>query len=80
MVLTMPAISFAQEFTNETVTVKGDEVQDNVVEAKDANVTVNGSLSHNADGDSIIADSSTVTVNKFLEFHDPLNYPCCDIR
>ena len=68
MVLTMPAISFAQEFTNETVTVKGDEVQDNVVEAKDANVTVNGSLSHNTDGDSIIADSPTVTVNKFLEF------------
>lgn len=63
MVLTMPAISFAQEFTNETVTVKGDEVEDNVVEAKDANVTVNGSLSHNTDGDSIIADSSTVTVN-----------------
>lgn len=68
MVLTMPAISFAQEFTNETVTEKGDEVQDNVVEAKDANVTVNGSLSHNTDGDSRIADSSTATVNKFLEF------------
>lgn len=68
MVLTMPAISFAQEFTNETVTEKGDEVQDSVVEAKDANVTVNGSLSHNTDGDSIIADSSTATVNKFLEF------------
>lgn len=68
MVLTMPAISFAQEFTNETVTVKGDEVEDNVVVSKDANVTVNGSLSHNTDGDSIIADSSIVTVNKFLEF------------
>lgn len=63
MVMTTPAISFAQEFTNGTVTVKGDEVEGNVVEAKDANVTVNGSLSHNTDGDSIIAENSNVTVN-----------------
>lgn len=63
MVITTPAISFAQEFTNETVTVKGDKVEDNVVEAKDANVTVDGSLSHNTDGDSIIAENSNVTVN-----------------
>ena len=65
MVFTTPMASFAEYFdTGEKVTVDASDIHDNYVNASnDTDVTVNGSLSRNDDGESIfVRDDSSVTV------------------
>ena len=66
MVFTTPMASFAQSFENgDKVTVDSSDIRDNFVWADyGTDVTVNGSLSHNNDGNSInVMDGASVTVN-----------------